>query len=340
MVGRNYVVRGTRVVVCIAVIISVFYLYLPTRENRIERMNATVGENHIDILCIGSSHMTSGVNPIQMYTDYGYAAYIVAGGAQAPWQNYYYLKEALETQTPSIVILDVYKFGSDQTGNSYKDSDTINNMLDTPLSMGKIASVCESVANNKLDVILRFPYIYNDYESISGITVDKFYGNIDYSMGYSFSDYIETGESGYYNKVDARDVSESMEISTKNEYYLRKIIEFCNERDIDIILINAPWPAIQYESQMYFNYIATVAEQYGVPFIDGDMLWNELEMDWTTDSSGNYGHLNHFGVTKFTSYVERYIHDNYNLPDRRNDDKYVVYSFGSDWLDKVLENKS
>ncbi len=61
-----------------------FYLYLPPRENRIDRMNTTVERDHVDILCMGSSHMTSGLNPIQMYEDYGYATYIVAGGGQAP----------------------------------------------------------------------------------------------------------------------------------------------------------------------------------------------------------------------------------------------------------------
>ena len=44
-----------------------------------------VEKDTIDVLCIGSSHVYCGINPVQMYDDYGIAAYNLASGSQALW---------------------------------------------------------------------------------------------------------------------------------------------------------------------------------------------------------------------------------------------------------------
>lgn len=332
---RVHYFRFARIVVCIAVIVTVFYLYIPPVISCIHSMNTTVEGDSVDILCVGSSHMGYGINPIQMFEDRGYAAYSIWCGSQAPWQSYYYIKQACKYQNPDIIIYDVYTVGS-RDESEYKDYQTVENMLDTPLSVDKIEAVMESAADSKLSILLRFPYIYDEYDPEIGLSSVKFYGVYSPSMGYMYKDsVIDKVEDADY--VNLRKVTEIKQISPKNEKYLRKIIGYCQENGIDIVLVNAPCPMIDEEGQARFNYISDIASKCNVPYIDGNLVLDEIGIDWSTDLQGTDGHINHSGITKFTIYVENFVEENYSIPDRRGDDRYRVYEDGIKWLENEIQ---
>lgn len=322
----NKVYRVVRVLSCLTIIIFIFYLYLPAKENCIETMNTTVGSDHVDVLCVGSSHMGHGLNALQMYRDYGYASYEIWGGSQAPWQSYYYLKEACKYQTPSVVIIDVYKMVSDP--NSYMDYQTVINLLDTPLSLNKIQTVMESVANSKLEILLRYPYIHDEYNTSDMRSIRKLYGKIDYSMGYMF----ENGICAEYDEIiDQNKKLDCEPIASKNEEYLIKMIEYCRQRGINPVLVNAPCPLIDEHDQKMFNYVRELVASYDVPLIDGNTILNDIGIDVNVDFCEG-GHTNHSGVTKFTTYVAKYLYNNYDLPDRRGEAGFEPYEKGLEWL--------
>ena len=323
--------RTSRITISLLIICFVFYMYLPPTTNIVDSMNETVGENHVDILCVGSSHMYCGINPVQMYNDYGYAAYTLGVGAQSPWQSYYYIKEACKYQKPSVIIQDAYMMGCTQTDNDYCDYQTAANLVDAPLSYNKTCAVIESVADSKLNILLRFPYVYNEYASFFEFTPQKFFGDENYSMGYEYRSEVMPCT----DVVDKSGITDETPISKKNEEYLRKIIDYCRNNDIDLILLNAPCPVLGKDNQVYYNYIKRIAKENKILFINGDDIWKEVGMDWNTDSSDG-GHLNHSGVTKFTKYVEEYIHSKYDIPDRRGENGYEAYDRGVEWLKEKL----
>jgi hypothetical protein len=72
--------------------------------SRLDDFYHNVDKNTIDVLCVGSSHMGSGINPVQMWDDYGISAYSIWGGSQAVWFSYYYLLEALKNRNESDVF--------------------------------------------------------------------------------------------------------------------------------------------------------------------------------------------------------------------------------------------
>ena len=325
--------KALRVIVCISIISLVFYLYLPPVENRMDIMNATVGKDRVDILCIGSSHMFCGINPAKMYRDQGFATYILAAGAQSPCQSYYYLKQACRTQKPIVVLMDVYMMGSVQDIHEYQDNQTVNNLLNFPLSVEKINAVENSMADSRLSILLRFPYIYKHYDDFRGFTISKFVGYEDYSMGYQLRSDIAICP----DVIDICNVMDESELSMYNNDYLLKIIDYCQDNEIKLILVNSPSPKINAETQKYYNRIGSIAAEYSVGFIDGNRLWDEIGIDWACDSSDG-GHMNHYGVNKFTKYIEDYIRNNYGgiIPDRRTDERYNAYSEGIVWQDNLI----
>ncbi len=64
-------------------------------------------KNQVDVLCIGSSHVYYGINTCQLFEDYGIASYLLASPGQPVWISYYLLEEALKTQYPRLVVLDI-----------------------------------------------------------------------------------------------------------------------------------------------------------------------------------------------------------------------------------------
>lgn len=65
-------------------------------------------DNTVDVLFLGSSHAFEDFNTGVLWSDYGMAAYILAGSDQPLWNTYYYLKEALKTQKPELIVLEGY----------------------------------------------------------------------------------------------------------------------------------------------------------------------------------------------------------------------------------------
>jgi hypothetical protein len=110
------------------------------------------------------------------------------------------------------------------------------------------------------------------------------------------------------------------EIPLEKEYFL-KIIDLCNEKNIDVLLYKSPqrtWTA------GYSNTLKNIANKYDLPLIEfneEDMM-QQIDMQFDLDSVDN-SHLNFRGASKVTSYIAEYLDKNYQLPDRRNDPEYA-----------------
>lgn len=65
-------------------------------------------DNTMDVLFMGTSHTYYGFNPSILYKETGLSSYVFAGECQPISVTYHYLVEALKTQSPSLVVLDVF----------------------------------------------------------------------------------------------------------------------------------------------------------------------------------------------------------------------------------------
>ena len=78
----------------------------------------------LDVVFLGSSHVMCGIYPMELYREYGITAYDYTSSALVLPQAYYQVVEALKTQTPKVLVLDVsgvvydnVKIGSPAGGN-------------------------------------------------------------------------------------------------------------------------------------------------------------------------------------------------------------------------------
>lgn len=64
-------------------------------------------KNSLDVLFLGTSHVREAFIPQKLYDNYGITSYNLGSSDQPPVLSYYWLKEALKTQHPKVVVFDV-----------------------------------------------------------------------------------------------------------------------------------------------------------------------------------------------------------------------------------------
>ncbi|MDE6767127.1 MAG: hypothetical protein K2J35_02895, partial [Eubacterium sp.] len=266
-------------------------------------------------------HMYCHVNPVQMYDDYGIAAFDLAAGSQAIPFSYYYLEEALKTQKPSLVILDVYMMIVDDSQEKEEAQANFVSMKPSYTKYRALRSI--DGLENLWDIFWEFPIMHTRYGSINEASFDLDEGSSRVYLGYTYRTEIVPYDSNAV--ADISDVTGIDYVSKRKEEYLRKCIELCKKNNVDIVLTNSPWPEITEEYQRVYNFVQQIADEYEVKFLNGCLYVDDMGLDYTTDYMGGR-HLNYTGAYKYTKWLTEYlISEGYSLPDRRGDDRYSYW---------------
>jgi lysophospholipase L1-like esterase len=129
-------------------------------------------------------------------------------------------------------------------------------------------------------------------------------------------------------------------IQEKQLEYLNKIIQFTKMSDVNLILIKTPMAQIKDNSislteqnQKKLNYINQVADDNAIQFINYNLLYDELQLDFKT-AMRDIGHLNNYGAAKLSRHLAAVLAAKYELPDHRNDSAYAEWNT---WAERVME---
>ena len=140
-------------------------------------------------------------------------------------------------------------------------------------------------------------------------------------------------------------MTESSDLAPKSEEYLRKIIALAKEEDIPLVFMISPYQGIVESEQMIFNRCSEIAAEEGIPFLDFNQMYDELDLDPQTDMA-EASHLNYRGTAKLSSYLASWLSEHYSLPDHRGDEQYASWEENAeDWKQKdanqeLLEEES
>lgn len=274
-------------------------------------------KNSIDVLFVGSSKVYCDIATGVLWDDHGIAAFDL-GGAEAPaWVSYYQLKEALRSQRPKVICYEVsvaamYDF-------SYqKDSWASDNAYGMKWNENRIEQLRVNSEGDSFYLRLNpFNVMHGRYNSLS----ENDFTNVRNTANYKGFDPRESVVP-QEEPVPVEDCSPCPE---KDEEYIRKIIALAREENIPLVLFASP-ESMPAESQMIINYIGTIAEAEGVPFMDFNKSYHAFGMDYATDMADS-DHLNYSGNRKFTSYFGSVLKEQYDLPDRRGDKRYVSWEW-------------
>ena len=274
-------------------------------------------KNTVDVLLLGSSTEGININNEVLWKEYGISAYSLWGSMQPFWSSYYNLKEALQYNTPKVVVLEVgavkYHFEYSDTGRQY------TNIAGVHISLNKFEAIQASAPQSRWgDLLWGFPIYHSRYNELS---------HKDFEYGFERNAHEnDKGSAVIYgsgNRIaysSAENVETIYAIDIKQEYYFKRIIEECKEKSIPLLLIATPYPERQ-TIQYYLNDIKRIAEEYDIPFINYNLL--DIETGFSIyDIYTDNDHINIYGARKITSHLGKYLQEKYMLEDHRGDEKY------------------
>lgn len=268
-------------------------------------------EEDFDVLFLGSSHTINGVFPMELWNDYGIVSYNMAVHAGRTTDSYWLLKNALEYTAPELVVIDCCLISWNQkhtlTENLHKSTNHI------PFSKTKVEMIRDLVGDvdKQWDFLWEFSTYHNRWNDLK-------------QEDFDFQSSLEKGaESRIAVTVPSEtvilDSTQKIEEETIEMEYLRRIIEECQEQEIEVLLTYLPFPD-NGEGQEESNTVWDIAEEYNVNYLDYHTLMAQVNFD--TDCYDKDSHLNPSGARKITEYIGNYINSVYAIEDQRENEAY------------------
>ena len=273
-------------------------------------------DNTVDVLFLGSSKIYCQIDTGILWDEHGIASFDLGGAEAPPWNSYYFLKEALKTQKPKLIIYDASIIGYRHDVLYQPEVWSMTNNYGMHWNLNRIMQLRINTEQDFLFKRLLFPLatMHSRYKELSKLDfVDE-----NNSINYKGFDYRNTTE--VFETPDVSTMTESFVIDEKHEKYLRAIIELSKENNIPLVVMVTPY-VLTPEEQGHFNYVEDICMEEGITYIDFNKMYDELSIDFSTDMAEKV-HLNFSGTKKLTEYLGNYIVNNYDIPDHRGDAKY------------------
>lgn len=291
--------------------------------------------NTVDVLILGSSHAFEHFNTGTLWDEYGIASYVLAGSAQPIWNTYYYLKEALKTQTPQLIVLEGYWINCDE--RYIDDNQIIKNNFGLKWSQDKINSIKISVPKERWG---EFFWEYGQYHTrYAELTDGDFVKNQNNRLYDDWKGFVCNMATTPSIGIDAKEVTGRAAIFEKSEKYYRETIELAQENDIPIIVVISPYAGLDKSAQQVFNTAGDVAADYKIPFINCNLYLDEIGIDYSVDAADG-SHLNYRGNQKISAYIGKYIKDHYDITDRRGNKNYDSWKRNADYIRQTIKNQT
>lgn len=325
-------------VICFIVILTVVLLY----TNRVFKVKYGDGiydltkfyeleDETVDVLILGSSHAFEDFNTGTLWNEYGMASYVLGGSTQPMWNTYYYLKEALKTQKPELIVLEGYM--TVHESEFIDDSRIIKNNYGLRWSRDKVNSIKVSAPKERWgEFLLEYVQYHARYTELGMADFLRNQGNRYFDDWKGFGCNMETVPFAY---TDVSGVAERAPLYGKAEKYYRQIIELAQEKGIPVIVVISPYAAINEGQQQKFNTAGDIAAEYGVPYVNCNLLTSEIGIDYAIDAADG-DHLNYRGNQKYTAYIGAYLKTHFEVSDRRGDHRYDSWQRDADYIEQAI----
>lgn len=280
-------------------------------------------DNSLDVIIVGSSHVNSGYIPNILWQENNAAACNVFSWSQPIWVSYHYIKEALRSQSPKVVVLDL--FGATY-GHSYivpeeidKTSYANSFQMDLSLNFFEMLTTVErcGIDLRNYEDFLNIPRYHTRWKQFS-------LNMLSYNP-HKMKDPLKGYGLGLATAPFEIASAQDTEPQVPYEYcveYLDKIVDLCKKEDIKLIFTLTPYVYGEQEPPIY-SWLSQYAKQNNIVFLnyngaDGD----RVGFDAATDLQ-DMGHVNLYGAQKITNDLSDYLKKNFDFGTKEQHSNYV-----------------
>ncbi len=271
-------------------------------------------DKSIEVFIVGSSQIVTGISSMTMYENYGISAFGLGTGNAPMAGNYYWLKECEKTQDISMVAIEVSMLYEPTKQFLFRRAyDPMK------LSRNKLEAVYEQSRDYNGDGVLSYVFPMIKYHNRwKELTEEDFVFHKEDSLVYR-GNVMKSGVKPvpYEKVIIDNDAVRDIDMEADQLEYFKKILSYCKEKGWDVVLFKTPktsWSLSKSEG------VSALAKEYGVPFLDFnyDKLMKEIKFDPMHDLR-DADHPNLRGAEKISDYLGKYLKENYDLKDYRQD---------------------
>lgn len=293
--------------------------YLATEDNSTSAFTAfyELEEDSVDVLILGSSHARESVIPQELYDEYGITSYNLSSSQQSMFLSYYWLKEALQTQSPRVVVLDTLMLWENVGGPLGTTEGCVRRAMDymrwDSVKLEAVLDICERDEDQTLASYLlpnvRYHSRWEDELETEDFLSDSIINSSEL-MGFAAM-YDYSGNDLEYSPLVAGSSDMVSDINEVMYEYLERIVDLCAENDIELVLIKTPTTS---ETMARYNAMVQFAEEHGVVFYDMNevSIYEAAGIDFNADFV-DYGHANLNGALKVTAWLGELLSTEYGL---------------------------
>lgn len=333
---RNFFLECIVILCLTGILLGIATDLLELKDSDIKYAEFFKQKEPYDVLFMGTSHVINGVFPMELWKDYGIVSYNFGGHGNQMATSYWVLRNALDYTSPKVVVIDGLNLSRDRKCSA--NFSQVHQSLDTfPLSWTKIRAIFDlhddpnAVRDEGTEKPTKAALLWNYtvyHARWAELGKKDFLPEINKEKGAQSRIQVVRGS---LNRISQDQKSDP---NTTGEVYLRKMIEECQARGIEVLLTYLPFPARDWE-QKEANRLYDIAEEYKINYI------NFLDMDlidYQTDLYDANSHLNPSGARKVTAFLGSYLKARYDLPDRREDESYSFWNEDYDAYVKLKNN--
>lgn len=278
-------------------------------------------KDSLDFVFIGSSHTANGIIPQVVWEENGASTYVFSAAGIMPWTISYYTKEALKTQKPKAVFIDIYTMVFDGSQVHFIESSD-NSSYFTRFSLDKLQDIYTQQSMMKLYSPQNAKTIL-DYSSIAQ-THDRWKSLNKNDFTFLTEGPRNEGLNGYmpvFSRMESpiviRDFPEAgveevpdtpLSISWE---YLKKAIQTCHDKEVEPVLLILPYEKTRIDDGV-FQKICAYAEASDIKVLDLFDYMDDLDLD-LQDDFYNATHLNHWGAEKVSTFLAKYTSAEFDI---------------------------
>ena len=280
----------------------------------------------IDVLFVGSSLTYCNIIPALFWEETGLTAYDVTGPALTVPGEYYFLREALKTQSPSVIFVEITAALYERyTGHT----ETMLGYL--PWGENRILAALNEAEPEKVGGLL-FPMLtyHSRWTELSDDDWKVFRNGYDQDI---LAGYTYLGEY-HPEEYCIRNEGSAQEVVDRNMEYLHKIARICLEEGITPVFYESPAAAVMPPERMddVRRELAQIDGAIVVNFNDyRDQIGAELDYDYYDGL-----HFNAAGAEKFTRYLGKWTLDQLEIQPKQGQDT-ALWQSRLEYVLKLLE---
>lgn len=335
------------ILILIFIIISFWFIKITTYIMKpssvdLENIAGLYGEkkNSLDMVYIGGSASFVYWEPLRAFEKEGIVSYDFGANTIQPELYKTMIKEVLKTQKPELILIDARAFQYREKDQPPTEVAYRNVLTGMPMSINKIQFINNNVKKylNEEDNTSYYFDIIKYHRELKGLSINN-------QIEMCFNTY-ENKNKGFYfvpkvekQRIPTPKTDNKTPVATETEAILIDLLDYISTTDCNYLFVVSPY--IEEETHKEnFNYIADIIKKYGYNFIDSNDYYDEMKINFDTDLY-NDAHVNIFGADKYTDFLIQYLKKNYNLPNRKDDDKYKAWlELLPEWNKQVEQTKN